>query len=58
MRVEEAKFLPATGLTVTATKLGRQLKAGHELGQSLAAGYWGQGGAANTAWLVDAGREG
>lgn len=35
--VEEAKISPAAGLTVTAVKLGRQLKAGHELGKILGA---------------------
>lgn len=57
--VEEAKISPATELTVTAMKLDRQLKAGRELGKTLAAGRQVFGvGWMNTAWLVHAGREG
>lgn len=59
MWVEEATISPATGLTATAMKLDRHLKAEHELGKTLAAGRQILGwGAVNTAWLVHAGREG
>jgi len=36
--VEQAKVSPATGLAVTATKLDRQLNAGHQLGKTFPAG--------------------